>query len=209
GVGRGVAVVLEGIACVCGVWGSGRAAHPGRRRPRTLIDLSVRWSGSGPAQSTRSPRSSPRCTVPPLLHPSIPVILYLWSFSGAEHDHRYKITGGGGNPSGDLGDRPGPVGDLRSRPTAGRGPLFSRWIPRGPGIGRLYLWLLHVQNLATPATARESSARKMKTCANHCAHLRATVKSRQREGTVLPTHEAAPHTYGHTRPTVCLTKRPP
>src|SRR5699024_9157682 len=119
GVGRGVAVVLEGIACVCGVWGSGRAAHPGRRRPRTLIDLSVRWSGSGPAQSTRSPRSSPRCTVPPLLHPSIPVILYLWSFSGAEHDHRYKITGGGGHRSGDLGDRPGPVGDLRSRPHGG------------------------------------------------------------------------------------------
>src|SRR5699024_10946131 len=23
----------------------------------------------------------------------LPVILYLWSFSGAEHDHRYKITG--------------------------------------------------------------------------------------------------------------------
>src|SRR5699024_3996805 len=54
--------------------------------------------------------------------------------------------------------------------------------------------------------ARESSARKMKTCANHCAHLRATVKSRQREGAVLPTPEAAPHTYGHTRPTACPTK---
>src|SRR5699024_883712 len=59
--------------------------------------LGIRREKSGPlpavGRDRRSPTGPGRSPRSPLRFPPPPVILYLWSCSAPENDHRYKITG--------------------------------------------------------------------------------------------------------------------